>query len=132
MLKLKPEGEKMEYENCKKFEGIDGPMFRYAKTEGGDKYIYETYAIAVRDVDKTTAEIGLWASVRDTLETLLHETDISDPIILWRRRPSLREWKETEKETEFAISMRCVIVPRGEKFLTEFKTADRPRLASMI
>ncbi len=128
MLKLKPQGDEMEYGNCKKFEGVDGPVFYYAKTEGGDEYIYETYAIGVKDVDKTTAEIGLWSSVRDTLETLLRETDISDPIILWRRRPGLEEWKEAK----FAISMRCVIVPRGEKFLTESKTANRPRLASMI
>ncbi len=115
MLKEKPQCDSIEYmDMCKMFDGEDGPPNSYAVTESGETYVYICYAIGVKNVDKTSAEITLWVLTRDTLENLLRESGFDDPIILWRERPFV-----SEEGNKNQIYMRCVIVPRGTKFLPD-------------
>ena len=93
---------------------VDGPPSVYAETEGGVKYFYLSYALAIV-TDETSANIALWRGVYETVSALLENAPldaISDPVILWRERPSI-----SKEDGAFRVYMRCVVVPRDETFL---------------
>ena len=121
MLKIKPQGDPIEFVGFDAYEGRDGPLAYAAVDNSATVYVFSTYALGAENIDRTSAEIFLWRYVGDTLTNLLHSSSIKDPIILWRRRPSVEE-----ENGRFIISMRCVVVPRHENFSSH--KPDKPFL----
>lgn len=134
MLLFKEQGAPVQFpkkqKNSLKFSGFDGPLSAWAETSTGKKYVYSTYGLGIAlDTgmgeiwwDRTAAEIYLWRAVGETLDFLLKsrknkvsgynppEKKITDPVILWRRRPAIEE----DGPNKIIITMRLAIIPLAE------------------